>query len=44
MGGTVIETESDKIKIQLIVELGQEDDLNDATILRRMQEKSFVCH
>ncbi|MEZ3495907.1 MAG: hypothetical protein K1W38_27360 [Lachnospiraceae bacterium] len=39
MGGTVIETESDKIKIQLIVELGQEDGLDDATILKRMQEK-----
>ena len=39
MGGTVIETESDKIKIQLIVELGQEDGLDDAAILKRMQEK-----
>ncbi len=39
MGGTVIETESDKIRIQLIVELGQEDGLDDAAILKRMQEK-----
>ena len=39
MGGTVIETESDKIKIQLIVELGQEDGLDDTAILKRMQEK-----
>lgn len=39
MGGTVIETESDKIKIQLIVELGQEDGLDDAAILKRLQEK-----
>ena len=35
----VIETESDKIKIQLIVELGQEDGLDDTAILKRMQEK-----
>ena len=39
MGGTVIETESDKIKIPLIVELGQEDGLDDTAILKRMQEK-----
>ncbi|MCM1135132.1 MAG: hypothetical protein NC400_06095 [Clostridium sp.] len=39
MGGTVIETESDKIKIRLIVELGQEDGLDDAAILKRLQEK-----
>lgn len=38
MGGTVIETESDKIKMQLIVKLGQEDGLDDAAILKRMQE------
>ena len=42
MGGTVIETESDKIKIQLIVELGQEDGLDDAAILKRMQEKIYI--
>lgn len=39
MGGTVIETESDKIKIQMIIELGQEDGLGDAAILKRLQEK-----
>ncbi|MDE5825201.1 MAG: hypothetical protein K2H91_11045 [Lachnospiraceae bacterium] len=39
MGGTVIETELDKIKIQLIVELGQEAGLDDDAILKRMQEK-----
>ena len=39
MGGTVIETESDKIKIQLIIELGQEDGLDDSEILKRLQEK-----
>lgn len=39
MGGTVIETESDKIKIKLIIELGQEDGLDDAAILKRLQEK-----
>ncbi|MCM1040766.1 MAG: hypothetical protein NC434_15725 [Ruminococcus sp.] len=39
MGGTVIETESDKIKIRLIIELGQEDGLDDEAILKRLQEK-----
>lgn len=39
MGGTVIETESNKIRIQLIVELGQEDGLDDNAILKRLQEK-----
>ncbi|MCM1124571.1 MAG: hypothetical protein NC416_18505, partial [Eubacterium sp.] len=39
MGGNVIETESDKIKIRLIVELGQEDGLDDEAILKRLQEK-----
>lgn len=39
MGGTVIETESDKIKIQLIIELGQEDGLDDYEILKRLQNK-----
>ena len=34
-----IETESNKIKIQLIVKLGQEAGLDDAAILKRMQEK-----
>ena len=39
MGGTVIETESDKIKIRLIIELGQEDGLDDDAILKRLQER-----
>ena len=39
MGGTVMETESDKIKIRLIIELGQEDGLDDDAILKRLQEK-----
>jgi hypothetical protein len=39
MGGTVIETESDKIKIKLIIELGQEDGLDDEAIIRRLQQK-----
>ena len=39
MGGTVIETESDKIKIQMIIELGKEDGLDDAAILKRLQQK-----
>lgn len=30
MGGTVIETESDKIKIRTIIELGQEISLEDS--------------
>jgi len=33
MGGTVIETESDKIKVRLIIESGQEDGLDDEQIL-----------
>ena len=39
MGGTVIETESDKIKIQLIIELGKEAGFDDDAILKRLQEK-----
>ena len=39
MGGTVIETESDKIKIQTIIELGQEVGLADAEILKKLQER-----
>ncbi len=39
MGGTIIETESDKIKIQMIIELGKEDGLDDAVILKRLQQK-----
>lgn len=39
MGGTVIETESDKIKIQTIIERGQEVGLADAEILKKLQER-----
>ncbi len=39
MGGTVIETESDKIKIQAIIEIGQEVGLADVEILKKLQEK-----
>jgi hypothetical protein len=43
MGGTVIETESERItkiaKAEMIVEMGQEDGLDDATILSRLQSK-----
>ena len=43
MGGTVLETRSERIrkeaKAQMIVEMGQEDGLDDATILKRMQDK-----
>ncbi len=39
MGGTVIETESDKIKIRTIIEMGQEVGLDDLEILKKLQEK-----
>ena len=51
MGGTVIETESEKLirkgktegkvegKAEQIIEMGQEFGLDDADILRRLQEK-----
>lgn len=39
VGGSVIETESDKIKIQTIIELGQEVGLEDSEILKTLQEK-----
>lgn len=47
MGGTVIETESEKLirrgmhqgQAKMIVELGQDDGLDDGMILKRMQEK-----
>ncbi|MBD5474878.1 MAG: hypothetical protein HDR17_02670 [Lachnospiraceae bacterium] len=43
MGGTVIETESEKLMrrgaAKMIVELGQEDGLDDVAIVKRMQEK-----
>ena len=39
MGGTVIETESDKIKIRTIIEMGQEVGLDDSEILKKLQQK-----
>lgn len=39
MGGTVIETESDKIKTRIIIEMGQEVGLVDVEILKKLQEK-----
>ena len=39
MGGTIIETESDKIKIRTIIEMGQEVGLDDSEILKKLQEK-----
>ena len=43
MGGTVIETESERLisqgKAQILIELGQEEGLDDATLLKRMQER-----
>ena len=39
MGGTVTETESDKIKIRTIIELGQEVGLEDSEILKKLQGK-----
>ena len=46
MGGTIIETESEKIvkkaKAQMIIEIGQEDGLDDEAILKRVQEKVGV--
>ena len=43
MGGTVIETESERLrkegKAQMIVEIGQEEGLADATILIKLQDK-----
>ena len=43
MGGTVIETESEKIirntKAQTIIEMGQEVGLDDEAILKNLQEK-----
>ena len=46
MGGTVIETESERLisqgKAQLLIELGQEEGLDDATLLKRMQERIGV--
>ncbi len=54
MGGTVIETESEKLiqrgvkqgirqgKVQTIIELGKEDGLEDTAILARLQNKAGV--
>lgn len=46
MGGTIIETESEKIvkraKAQMIIEIGQEDGLDNEAILKRVQEKTGV--
>lgn len=39
MGGVVIETESDKIKIRTIIEMGQEVGLADSEIIKKLQEK-----
>lgn len=43
MGGTVIETESEKLinrgKAEEIIEMGQEFGLDDSAILKRLQEK-----
>lgn len=51
MGGTVIETESEKLirqgirqgidqgKAQMIIEMGQEEGLDDFIILKKLQEK-----
>jgi hypothetical protein len=44
MGGTIIETESEKLvrqgRAQMIIELGQEDGLEDAVIIERLQKKA----
>ena len=44
MGGTIIETESEKLvhqgRAQMIIELGQEDGLEDAIIIERLQKKA----
>jgi hypothetical protein len=43
MGGTIIETESEKLirkgKAQMIIEMGQDDGLSDTEILERLQKK-----
>lgn len=50
MGGTVIETESERLRregisqgisqgeAKMLIKMGKKDGLNDATILKRMQE------
>jgi hypothetical protein len=46
MGGTIIETESEKIRrktaAQIIVEMGQEVGWEDAEILERLQKRLAV--
>ncbi|MCI8968270.1 MAG: hypothetical protein HFH75_11925 [Lachnospiraceae bacterium] len=46
MGGTIIETESEKWikrgKAQIIIEMGQEEGLEDSVILARLPEKIGV--
>jgi hypothetical protein len=46
MGGTIIETESEKWmrrgQAKMIVELGQEDGLDDASVIERLQGKMRV--
>ncbi|MCI9480344.1 MAG: hypothetical protein HFI21_15325 [Lachnospiraceae bacterium] len=46
MGGTVIETESERLirqgKAQLLIELGQEEGIDDAALLKRIQERIGV--
>ena len=43
MGGTVIETESERLRkegeAKMLIEMGREYGLDDATILKRMQDK-----
>ena len=43
MGGTIIETESEKLikrgKAQMIIELGQEDGLDDSAIIEKLQKE-----
>ena len=44
MGGTVIETESEKLiregKAEEIIEMGREFGLDDAAIMKRLQERT----
>ena len=46
MSGVIIETESEKLlkqgKVQMIIELGQEDGLSDEVIINRLQKKIGV--
>lgn len=51
MGGTVIETESEKLirlgmqqGIQMIMEMGQEYGMDDAAIMNRLQDKAGLSH